>query len=92
MPSEPDGEWKNIFQLWEATGKSLPLVVVKNTWSAEAGHYLIVTRITIKKWPYGFAWGEYYWATEWQGAESQRRRDLQLENPAAISSDLTGTY
>jgi hypothetical protein len=39
LHSEPDTNWKNIFQLWEQNGRRLPFVVAKNTWSAEAGHY-----------------------------------------------------
>jgi len=59
--TEPDTEWKNIFQLWQENGGQLPFTVAKSTWSAEAGHYLVVEKIDIKKWPYGFAWGQYHW-------------------------------
>jgi hypothetical protein len=49
--TEPDTEWKNIFQLWQENGGQLPFTVAKSTWSAEAGHYLVVEKIDIKKWP-----------------------------------------
>lgn len=58
---EPDADWKNIFQLWKENGERLPFKVAKSTWSAEAGHYLVVERVEIKKWPYGDAWGQYHW-------------------------------
>jgi hypothetical protein len=61
LHTEPGLDWKNIFQLWREAGEALPIRVVKNTWSAEAGHYLIVERIEIGRWPYGLAWGQYHW-------------------------------
>jgi hypothetical protein len=61
LHTEPDVDWKNIFQLWREAGEALPIRVVKNTWSAEVGHYLIVERIEIGRWPYGLAWGQYHW-------------------------------
>ena len=59
--TESDTESKNIFELWREGGERLPFKVAKCTWSAEAGHFLIVERIEIKKWPYGEAWGHYHW-------------------------------
>jgi hypothetical protein len=59
--TEPETDWKNIFQLWKEGGDVLPFTVAKSTWSAEAGHYLIVERVEVKTWPYGFAWGCYHW-------------------------------
>lgn len=61
LHSEPDTDWKNIFLLWRENGEILPFKVAKRSWSAEAGHYLIVERVEIKKWPYGDAWGQYHW-------------------------------
>ncbi|WSH75811.1 hypothetical protein U8Q02_34065 (plasmid) [Rhizobium leguminosarum] len=61
LHTEPDTEWKNIFQLWRESGEVLPLKVAKSSWSAEAGHFLIVENIEIKTWPYGTAWGQYHW-------------------------------
>jgi hypothetical protein len=61
LQTEPDTDWKNIFQLWHENGEVLPFKVAKSSWSAEAGHYLIVERIKIKTWPYGDAWGQYHW-------------------------------
>jgi hypothetical protein len=45
LHTEPDTDWKNIFQLWQEKGEVLPLKVAKSSWSAEAGHYLIVERV-----------------------------------------------
>lgn len=59
--TEPQTKWKNIFELWQDNGQQLPFKVAKSTWSAEAGHYLIVDEVKIKKWPYGAAWGRYHW-------------------------------
>jgi hypothetical protein len=61
LHTEPDTEWKNIFQLWRGSGEVLPLKVAKSSRSAEAGDFLIVERAAIKKWPYGTAWGQYHW-------------------------------
>jgi hypothetical protein len=54
-------DWKNIFQLWRENGEHLPFTIGKSTWSAEAGHFLVVEKVEIKKWPYGSAWGRYHW-------------------------------
>lgn len=61
IETQPDTDWKNIFQLWDENGRRLPFKVAKQTWSAEAGHYLVVERIEIGNWPYGKAWGQYHW-------------------------------
>lgn len=29
--------------------------------SAAAGHFLIVERVEVNKWPYDDAWGHYHW-------------------------------
>jgi hypothetical protein len=59
--AKPAGGWRNIFELWRENGERVPFDVVKSTWSPEAGHYLVVERVEIKKWPYGTAWGHYHW-------------------------------
>lgn len=61
LHTEPSTDWKNIFQLWEENGQRVPFTVAKSSWSAEKGHYLVVEEIRIKKWPYGDAWGQYFW-------------------------------
>jgi hypothetical protein len=61
LHTEPDTIWRNIFELWRSNGEKLPFTVAKNSWSASAGHFLVVEEIQIKKWPYGSAWGRYYW-------------------------------
>jgi hypothetical protein len=59
--TKPATGWTNIFELWRENGERLPFEVVKSTWSPRAGHYLIVEKVEIKKWPYGTAWGHYHW-------------------------------
>lgn len=71
LDSEPHTDWKNIFQLWRENGEVLPFKVAKSSWSAEAGHYLIVERVEIKTWPYGNAWGQYHWRGE-PGAAAEK--------------------
>ena len=61
LHTEPETAWKNIIQLWKENGESLPFKVAKSTWSSAAGHYLIVEKVEVKKWPYGDAWGHYHW-------------------------------
>lgn len=58
METQPDTDWQNIFQLWDENGRQLPFRAAKKTWSAEAGHYLIVERIEVGNWPLGKAWGQ----------------------------------
>lgn len=36
LQTEPDTDWKNIFQLWHENGEVLPFKVAKSSWSAEA--------------------------------------------------------
>jgi hypothetical protein len=61
LHTEPDTDWKNIFQLWRENGEAVPFKVAKSTWSADAGHFLIVERVEVKKWPYSATWGQYHW-------------------------------
>jgi hypothetical protein len=59
--TEPETEWKNIFQLWRDAGERVPFRVVRNSWSATRSHVLIVERVELDKWPYGKAWGTFYY-------------------------------
>ena len=49
LHTEPDTDRKNIFQLWRENGEAVPFKVAKSSWSAEAGHFLIVERVEVKK-------------------------------------------
>jgi hypothetical protein len=49
LHTEPNTNWHNIFQLWKVNGERLPFPVVKNSWSATPGHYLLVEKVEIKK-------------------------------------------
>ncbi|MBY5694683.1 hypothetical protein [Rhizobium leguminosarum] len=88
LHTEPDTEWRNIFQLWRESGEVLPLKVAKSSWSAEAGHFLIVEDIAIKKWPYGTAWGQYHW----KGYPARRvRKSISRERTLGKSFNLQAT-
>lgn len=50
----------NVFQLWDQGGRQVPFKVVKETWAHDPGHYFLVERVEIGKWPYGSAWGRYH--------------------------------
>ncbi len=50
----------NVFQLWDQRGRELPLRVVKETWARVPGHYFLIEKVEIGKWPYGSAWGRYH--------------------------------
>lgn len=52
-------EAKNIFQLWRENDEKLPFVVIKNSWD-ETKHYAVIEKIEIGKWPYGKAYGQYF--------------------------------
>ena len=81
--SKSHTDWRNIFQLWRDNGEQVPFVVVKSTWSAASGHFLIVEEVKVKRWPYGDTWGSYHWngATMTVLAENQRCWHVQLERP-----------
>lgn len=53
-------EEKNLFQLWKENNEQLPFKAILNSWSEEAGHYALIEKIEIKKWPYGTAYGQYF--------------------------------
>jgi hypothetical protein len=50
----------NIFELWALNDRTLPMKVVRESWNQAADHYILVERIAIRKWPYGFAWGRHF--------------------------------
>lgn len=50
---------KNIFELWRENGEKLPIKVIINSWD-ETKHYALIEKIEIKKWPYGKAYGQYF--------------------------------
>ena len=54
-----ENERRNVFQLWCEHDRKLPLKVVKETWTQAPGHYFLVEKVEIGRWPYGFAWGRY---------------------------------
>jgi hypothetical protein len=47
--------YKNIFEIWRDNGETVPFAVRRWNWSDQ--YYTIVTKIEIKKWPYGNAYG-----------------------------------
>lgn len=53
-------ENKNIFQLWRENGEILPFKVRLDSWSDYLEHYALIEEIEIKKWPYGNAFGQYF--------------------------------
>jgi len=59
MPVSETGP-HNIFQLWMKTGRTVPIKVVRDHWDPNTGNYMLVERVEIRKWPYGFAWGRYF--------------------------------
>jgi hypothetical protein len=50
---------RNIFQLWELNGRTVPFKAIKESWLQSSSHFMLIERVVIKKWPYGFAWGCY---------------------------------
>jgi len=52
-------EKKNIFELWRENGEKLPIKVMLDSWD-ESKHYALVEEIKITKWPYGKAFGQYF--------------------------------
>jgi hypothetical protein len=56
-----DNEYFNIFQIWKENGEKLPFKVIRNSWNESAGHFLIVEKVIVKKWPYGDAYGQYFY-------------------------------
>jgi hypothetical protein len=51
---------KNIFQIWKDGGEKLPFRVRLDSWSEYRGHYALIEKIEIRKWPYGNAFGQYF--------------------------------
>ena len=50
----------NILELWEINGRKLPIKVIRESWNEAVDHYMLVERIEIRRWPFGFAWGRYH--------------------------------
>lgn len=71
MHDEPNRNWKNIFQLWRENGERLPFIVARNSWETAGGSYLVVQRVEIKTWPYGSAWGQYYYRGKPSGPQEK---------------------
>jgi len=51
---------KNIFELWRENGENLPFKVRLDSWSDSLGHYALIEDVKVKKWPYGDAFGQYF--------------------------------
>ena len=47
----------NVFILWAHRGKVLPMRVRR--WSWARGNFFEVTRVQIRRWPYGHAFGRW---------------------------------
>jgi len=54
---------KNIFELWLENWETLPFKVVLDSWD-ETKHHAVVKSVQIKKWPYGNAFGQYFFQGE----------------------------
>jgi hypothetical protein len=51
-------EVKNIFEIWRDNKEQLPFKVHLNSWSEK--HFAVIEKIEIGKWPYGKAFGQYF--------------------------------
>ena len=61
---------RTVFELWALNDRQLSMQVVRERWRQSADHYMLVERIEIRNWPYGFAWGRYY--RNGEAAEEQK--------------------
>lgn len=52
-------EKKNLFELWRENGEKLPFMAIIDSWD-ENKHYALIERIEVKNWPYGKAFGQYF--------------------------------
>lgn len=52
---------KNIFEIWKENGEKLPFKAIRNSWNENKGHFVLIEKIEIKKWPYGKAYGQYFY-------------------------------
>lgn len=57
---KPTLEPRNIFEIWALNGKRVPFKVRRKHWNSSIEQYFIVDEVTIRKWPYGEAWGTYF--------------------------------
>jgi hypothetical protein len=53
-------EKQNIFQIWRENGEKLPFKARIDSWSESLGHFALIEKIEIGKWPYGEAHGQYF--------------------------------
>jgi hypothetical protein len=51
---------QNVFEIWKENGEKLPFKVRIDSWSDRLGHYALIEKIEIGKWPYGKAYGQYF--------------------------------
>ena len=89
--SELHTDWRNIFQLWRDNGEQVPFVVVKSTWSAASGHFLIVEEVKVKRWPYGDAWGSYHWNGSHDGGPREKISAAGTYNWRGLAVRVAGT-
>ncbi len=50
---------KNIFELWRENGEKVPFKVVLDSWD-ETKHYAVIEEVQVGNWPYGNAFGQYF--------------------------------
>lgn len=60
---------KNIIQLWMDNEKNLPFPVRRNTWNTS--HYALITKVKVKKLPYGDVEGIYFFNGKQQNTNSE---------------------
>ena len=89
--SKSHTDWRNIFQLWRDNGEQVPFVVVKSTWSAASGHFLIVEEVKVKRWPYGDAWGSYHWNGSHDGGPREKISAAGTYNWRGLAVRVAGT-
>lgn len=82
----------NLFQLWRENGERLPFRAALDSWSEQKGHYVLVEKIEVKIWPYGSAFGTYFFADKpgrtdkIDNAGTYRWRILPTENESGDSA------
>lgn len=60
----------NVFQIWDSLGQKTPFAVRKSYWAKES--YTVITKIEIRKMPYGKAFG-FFVKNGWKGREEEVR-------------------
>lgn len=66
-------EKKNLFEIWKENHQRLPFRAILDSWAEELENYVIVEKIQIDKWPYGKAYGQYFF-------HGKRDRNGQIDN------------